>query len=69
MCFFQHFYFIGFVISFFLQRPALFDYNHHNQGGENRARPHRTANFTVQNNDVRVGNGIGRAGYAGDNNI
>lgn len=69
MLFFQHIYLINIVISFFLQRFALFVYNHHNQGGENRARPRRTANFAVQSYDVRFGNGVGRVGGDGDNDI
>lgn len=67
--FFQHFYLIDIVISFFLQRSALFVYNHRNQGGENRARPRRTASFIVQSYDVRFGNGAGRVGGVGHDNI
>ena len=48
-----------------MHRYTLFVYNQHNQGGEIRAKPRRTANFDIQTDDACTGDGDGRAGGIG----
>lgn len=48
---------------------VLFVYNPCNQGGDFSAKPHRTANFTVQIDDAGAGDSHGCAGRNGFNAV